>query len=138
MRLVLLLLILLVLPSGVRAAEPATALIFEKVLDGASFVASGENVALWGVEAPVPSDPDASTAELYLQTVLRGDALRCDEKRREGRLHVMQCFIDNADVGSLVVQLGMARATEPYYAGEQAYAQTRHLGLWHGRQGAPL
>jgi len=43
-----------------------------------------------------------------------------------------------ADAGSLMVQMGMARAADPYYQGEEGYAQAEHRGVWRRGQGAPL
>jgi endonuclease YncB( thermonuclease family) len=35
-----------------------------------------------------------------------------------GDAKVMHCYSDGGDIGSLMVQLGLARAAAPYYAGE--------------------
>jgi endonuclease YncB( thermonuclease family) len=50
----------------------------------------------------------------------------------------MRCYSDGADVGSLMVQMGMARAADPYYQGEEGYAQAEHRGVWREKRAAPL
>ena len=50
----------------------------------------------------------------------------------------MHCYGDGADVGSLMVQMGLARAADPYYRAEEGYAQAQHRGIWRPKQGTPL
>ena len=119
-------------------ATPKQTLTFEKVIDGATIVASGKTVALWGVKALDPSDPAAFAANLYLETMLRKGTLSCEAVSSTSDRHVMHCYSDGADVGSLMVQMGMARAADPYYQGEEGYAQAEHRGVWRRGQGAPL
>src|SRR5665213_2854274 len=109
-------------------AEPqkSETLTFEKVIDGATLVASGKTVSLWGVKALDPADPNVFAANLYLKTMLGKGALRCAAMNAEADRHLMYCRIDSADVASLMVQMGMARATDPYYRFEQATAQAKH------------
>jgi endonuclease YncB( thermonuclease family) len=139
MRPVLLLLLFLTIPVCAFAApqEPQT-LTFEKVIDGATIVASGKTVSLWGVKALDPTDPASFAANLYLETMLKEGALSCEEKSVEGDRHIMHCYSDGADVGSLMVQMGMARAADPYYQGEGSYARAQHRGVWRGNRGTPL
>jgi endonuclease YncB( thermonuclease family) len=139
MRRVLLLLVLLALPVRAWASpEKPETLILEKVIDGATIIASGETVALWGVKALDPAEPASFAANLYLQTMLGKGALRCEEKSAEGVRHVMHCSIDGADVGSLMIQTGMARAADPYYQAEEAYARALRRGVWHTKPSRPL
>jgi endonuclease YncB( thermonuclease family) len=140
MRSFLLLLVFLTVPLCAFAApqEQEKTLTFEKVIDGATIVASGKTVALWGVKALDPADPASFAANLYLETMLKKGALHCEEKSVEGDRHIMHCTIDAADVGSLMVQMGMARAADPYYQVEEAYAQAQQRGVWQRKQGAPL
>ena len=139
MRAVLLLLLFLTIPVCAFAApqEPQT-LTFEEVIDGATIVASGKTVALWGVKALDPADPASFAANLYLETMLKRGVLSCDEMSANGDRQVMHCYSDGADVGSLMVQMGLARAADPYYQAEEAYAQAQHRGIWHPRRGTPL
>jgi endonuclease YncB( thermonuclease family) len=139
MRALFLLIILLALPVSADA-EPHRMqnLIFERVIDGATIVASGKTVTLWGVTALDPADPHAFAANLYLRTMIGKGALRCAPMSSEADRHVMHCLIDGADVGSLMVQMGMDRAAGPYYQGEQSYAHAKHRGVWHSGQGKQL
>jgi endonuclease YncB( thermonuclease family) len=139
MRALLLLLVLLAVPVCGRAApQGSQALTFEKVIDGATIVASGRTVALWGVKALDPADPHSFAANLYLETMLKKGPLRCDPVSSSGDRQVMHCYSDGADIGSLMVQMGMARAADPYYAGEEGYAQEQHRGVWLPNAGTPL
>lgn len=139
MRALLLLIILLALPV-LACAEPqqVQSLTFEKALDGATIVASGQTVSLWGVKALDAADPHAFAANLYLKTMLGKGDLRCAEMSSETKRHIMHCRIDGADVGSLMVQMGMDTAAGSYYQLEQATAQTKHRGVWDRKADAPL
>jgi len=139
MRSFLLILVCLFIPACAFAApQKAETLTFEKVIDGATIVASGKTVTLWGVKALNPSDPDAFAANLYLQTMLGKGSLSCGEMGVAGDRHVMHCYSDGADIGSLMVQMGMATAADPYYQGEEGFAQAQHRGVWHIKPGQPL
>ena len=139
MRALLLFLVFLTLPvRGFAEPETPQTLTFEKVIDGATIVASGKAISLWGVKALDPADPMAFAANLYLKTMLGKGALTCAGRRVERDRHVMRCMIDGADVGSLMVQMGMAKAADPYYQGEEIAAQLKHRGVWHSKQATPL
>jgi endonuclease YncB( thermonuclease family) len=139
MRALSLLIVFLTLPVCARAEAPKPqTLIFEKVIDGATIVASGRTVGLWGVTALDPADPAAFAAKLYLKTMLGKGALRCAPMGAARDRHAMHCTIDGADVGSLMVQMGMAKAAGRYYQGEEIAAQVKHRGIWHEKQDTPL
>lgn len=139
MRALILLIVFLALPVCARAEAPKPqTLIFEKVIDGGTIVASGRTVGLWGVKALDPADSTAYAAKLYLKTMLGKGALRCAQMGDEHHRLVMHCLIDGADVGSLMVQMGMAKAEGPYYLGEEVAAQVKHRGTWHAKQDTPL
>jgi endonuclease YncB( thermonuclease family) len=139
MRPVLLIIVLLAIPACAWASpqKPQT-LTFEKVIDGATIVASGKTIALWGVKALDPAEPASFAANLYLETMLGKGGLSCEEKSAEGDRRVMHCYSDGADVGSLMVQMGLARAADPYYQAEETYAKAQHRGVWRPRRGTPL
>jgi endonuclease YncB( thermonuclease family) len=136
MRAVLLIIVFLAIPA--RAWASPQTLTFEKVIDGATIVASGKTVSLWGLKALDPAEPASFAANLYLETMLRKGVLSCDETGAQGDRHVMHCYSDGADVGSLMVQMGLARAADPYYQAEERYAQAQHRGIWRPRRGTPL
>ena len=132
MRRFLCLFILLTTPALAQAAESKPAILkFEKAIDGATFEASGERISLWGVKAVDPSSRYFLASRLYLETMLRFGSLSCIEAGRAGDVRVMRCDIDKSDVGSLVVQMGMATASDPYYEGEQDYARRLRRGVWN-------
>ena len=59
-------------------------------------------------------------------------ALRCAQMGDEHHRLVMHCFIDGADVGSLMVQMGMAKAEGPYY--RRRIAAQVYRGTWHANK----
>jgi len=139
MRPVLLLIVLLLLPAQTFATpQKGETLTFERVIDGATIVASGKTVALWGVKALDPADANSFAANLYLETMLKKGDLICTEVSAAGDRHTMHCYSDGADVGSLMVQMGMARAADPYYQGEEEYARAQNHGVWRSRRSTPL
>ena len=139
MRTVLLLIVLIAIPARAWAApQDSQTLAFEKVIDGATIVASGKTVALWGVKALDPAEPASFAARLYLETMLGKGELSCDEIGAQGGRHVMHCYSDGADIGSLMVQMGLAWAAGPYYQTEEAYAKALQRGVWRPEQGRPL
>ena len=131
MRAAVLFLALLAFPAGAWAVtEDLQPLKFENVIDGATIIASGRMVALWGVKPPEPSAAASYTARQYLATMLGHGDLRCGDKFVSAGRRVMKCYIDDADVSSLIVQMGMGRAADPYYLGEEATARAKHRGIW--------
>jgi endonuclease YncB( thermonuclease family) len=139
MRPVLLLIVLLFLPARAFAMpQKGETLTFERVIDGATIKASGETISLWGVKALNPADANSLAANLYLETMLKKGDLICREVSAARDRRTMHCYSDGADVGSLMVQMGMVRAADPYYQGEEEYARAERHGVWRGRQGTPL
>jgi len=127
----LLCLFLLAMPARSWASQDQLqTLRFEKAIDGATIAASGRTIVLWGVKAPEPADPVAFAAREYLATMLKRGSLRCAERFVSDGLHTMKCSIDAADVGSALVQMGLAAAADPYYLGEERLARAEHRGLW--------
>ena len=123
-------------PAPVRAGS----LIFQKAIAGDAFQAfplrqgyggpvAGRVIALYGVEPPAPSDPNAYAATLYLHTLLAHDRLDCRTVPGTPR---MACKANGADVASQLVQMGMGRSAAPAYAVEQADAQLHRRGIWRG------
>jgi endonuclease YncB( thermonuclease family) len=139
MRAALLFLFFLSIPVCAWAApqKPQT-LTFEKVIDGATIVASGKTVALWGVKALDAKNPHSFAANTYLETMLGAGTLACADVGDAGDRHIMHCYSDGADVGSLMVQLGLVTAADPYYRSEEEQARKQHRGVWHTKPGKPL
>lgn len=119
----------------------AEALIFRKAIAGDAFQAfplrqgyggpvAGRVIALYGVEPPAPSDPNAYAATLYLDTLLAHASLDCRSVPGTPR---MACTANGADAASQLVQMGMGRSVGPVYAVEQADAQLYRRGIWRGQ-----
>ena len=76
---------------------------------------------------------------MYMETILEEKNLSCRfiEKDRYQR-DVMQCFIDRQDIGSMMVQMGMASDFEKYsngyYEAEEDYAKSKRIGIWKNMQ----
>ena len=107
----------------------------ERVIDGDTFVASGFKIRLWGVNAPEKNEPLFETSAAALTLFLNGAKLRCkliefDPYKRE----VRHCFVDDADLGALMVKSGFAKDFKKYSGGfyqeEQKSAQAGKLGVW--------
>jgi endonuclease YncB( thermonuclease family) len=139
MRYFLCLLVFLTTPALAQSTQAKPEILkFEKVIDGATIMASGKTLSLWGLKAIDPSSPYSLASNLYLETMLKSGSLSCSEVSRTGDRRVMHCTIDKSDVGSLMVQTGMAIASDPYYDGEQRYAQVKQLGIWKSGDGKSL
>ena len=110
----------------------------ERVIDGDTIVADGRKIRLWGINAPEKNEDYYQAAKLFLESLLKDGKVSCklidiDKYQRE----VMHCFSQGDDLGSLIVQVGLAEDFEKYSAGYYAYeqdmAKKRLLGIWKGR-----
>lgn len=110
-------------------------LSLERVVDGDTIIASGRKIRLWGIDAPEKNEPHYLAAKLMLESLLDDGTLTCKfiEKDRYER-DVMHCLVDHSDLGSMLVQVGVAkdykRYSGGYYQHEQAIAQSKNLGVW--------
>lgn len=107
----------------------------ERVIDGDTIVASGKKIRLWGIDTPEKGDPLFGVAKLFLESLLKNGDLTCKfiEQDRYKR-DVMHCLISGSDIGSMMVQMGMAEDYESYsggyYQAEQELAKAHKRGLW--------
>lgn len=107
----------------------------ERVIDGDTIVASGLKIRLWGIDAPEHGDALYRVSTLYLETILSEGGLTCKfiELDRYSR-SVMHCSVRGADIGSIMVQMGMAkdytRYSGGFYQEEQAEAKRELRGIW--------
>lgn len=113
-------------------------LVLERVIDGDTIIASGKKIRIWGINTPEKGDPLFNIAKMFLEALLKDGELRCKfiEEDRYKR-NVMHCLIGNSDIGSMMVQMGMAEDYESYsggyYQAEQELAKADRRGLWkHG------
>lgn len=108
----------------------------ERVIDGDTIVASGKKIRLWGIDTPEKDEPYFWAAKLLLESLLEEGALTCKfiEQDRYQRA-VMHCLIDVLDIGSMMVQSGMAkdysRYSGDYYQYEEDRARLMKRGIWN-------
>ena len=128
---------LLILTAAVAARaddfEARQELKPERVLSGNTFFAAGKIISLWGVTVP-DADPEiAAEAQLFLESMLFHGQLRCIPVRKRDGMSVMHCYIDDRDIGDLLVRLGLATAKDPFYADAQEQAKRDKVGMWKSR-----
>lgn len=110
----------------------------DRVIDGDTIVANSEKIRLWGINTPGKDNPYFFAAKLLLETLLSEGELTCKfiEKDRYQR-SVMHCMIGGMDVGSMMVQTGMAtdysKYSGDYYQYEEDLAKSKKRGIWSSK-----
>lgn len=111
----------------------------ERVIDGDTIVASGIKIRLWGIDTPEKGQPLYMVATLYLESILAEGGLACkhiDTDRYQRA--VMHCRVNGADIGAMMVRMGMARDFTKYSGGfyqrEEKEAKAKGRGLWSKNQ----
>ncbi len=108
---------------------------FERAVDGDTFVASGRRIRVWGINAPERNAPAYLAAKMLLEALVKDGHLTCklvdiDRYQRS----VMHCLVDGRDIGSMIVQMGMAtdyrRYSGGYYQIEEEAAKAQLRGIW--------
>ncbi len=116
--------------------------------DGDSFSLSGEEIRLWGIDAPEffqtcrdaagMDYPCGRRAKKHLQDLIGDRAVRCETTARaknETRT-VARCFVGADDLGQLMVRGGWAVEYRYFskgaYAGDELAAKNFRRGLWSG------
>jgi hypothetical protein len=102
------------------------------VIDTNAIFVNGTLVNIYGVTDPL--DPGSNDQEKYvaaIKTILSGmgNNVHCIPKG----ISTYQCFIQNQDLGILVLESGMAKTTDeapPEYQAAEQKAQSAHRGLW--------
>ena len=137
MKLYFVLLIFTLLP----ACKPLNAdvLIYERVIDGDTFVASGKKIRLWGIDAPEKEEPEALTATMYLEVLIEQGELSCSFVNKDKyQRDVMRCFSNGYDIAADMVKQGMAtdykKYSKGYYDVEEKKAKANKLGIWSGNR----
>jgi endonuclease YncB( thermonuclease family) len=110
-------------------------LSLERVIDGGMIVANGKAIRLWGIIPQEKGDPLYETATFLLEVITKHGKLTCQQLGIDiYRIAVMRCFIDNTDVGSMMVRMGMAQDYSVYSTGYYAYEEDRARregrGIW--------
>lgn len=110
------------------------------VIDGDTIVADGIKIRLWGIDAPEKRSDYFLPSKMLLEVMLAERELTCKfiNKDRYER-HVMHCLIDGRDIGSMMVQVGMARDyskySGDYYQYEEDIAKAKKIGIWSEQEG---
>ena len=111
-------------------------LSYERAIDGDTFVANGKTIRLWGIDAPETGDPAFLASKMYMEVILENASdLQCKfiDVDRYGR-DVMHCQADGLDIGSMMVQMGMARDYRKYsggfYEDDERLAREAGRGVW--------
>ena len=110
-------------------------LSLERVVDGDTFYASGINIRLWGIDAPEKNEKLFEKSKKALELFLENAQLNCkfidfDKYKRQ----VMHCYVDQADLGGLMIKTGFAKDFVKYSGGfyrqEEMFAKEANLGIW--------
>lgn len=123
-----------------------------RLIDGDGFhLASGENIRLWGIDAPELSQTckrDSSSyfsgqsAKNMLQSFLLSAVPDCEviNKDRYG-CSIARCKVGSDDLGVLMVRSGWAldyhRYSDGHYEAAENAARKANRGLWQGEFVAP-
>lgn len=104
---------------------------FEKALGPETFQASGKKIKLWGLRGPDKDLPQYMATVWFLEELIKGDDLTC-RLMDVGldNLQIMHCLVGKNDVGSMIVQMGLASADGKYYEYEEQIARSKRRGLW--------
>ncbi len=106
---------------------------FESIVDGDSFkTTDGTTIHLWGVRAPDKDHPASWAGRTLFENMLKNsDEIACKLvdfiSEEEAAMH---CILDGLDLGSMLVQIGVAEADGQLYHHEQEIAQQKAIGMW--------
>ena len=103
-------------------------------IDGGTLEVDGARVPLWGIKVADPTTTAGWQAKLFLSTAVSEGPVSCALKLPEPAL--WQCLtVHGFDLGSLLVQTGLAYAAGPYYQFEESRARIAERGLWRLNEG---
>lgn len=126
--------IILCLPVPAIADEVSSLYVpvkFEKVMGPDTFQASGKLIKLWGIRGVDKDLPQYAAGIWFLEGLIKKDDLTCKLiEAAADHKQIMHCLIGSNDVGSMIVQMGLAEADGEYYAYEEQIAQNKKRGLW--------
>lgn len=107
----------------------------ERIVDGDTFYASGRKIRIWGIDAPEKKEAMFEISKKALELYMEGADLRCkDIEIDRYQRYVMHCYINDTDLGGLMVQTGFAKDYTKYsggfYRSEETFARKGLLGIW--------
>ena len=133
----------IILAVVILAASPALANdLF--VRDGDSFAIDGQEIRLWGIDAPEyhqicfkdgKSTPCGKYSRQRLENLMNNEQLQCErvDIDRYKRI-VARCYIQGEDLAALMVRAGFAfdypRYSKGAYSKQQKAAKNELRGLW--------
>lgn len=131
----------------ILAALPASAEAERlRIIDGDGFELAGENIRLWGIDAPELEQTCEREGVNYgcgnfardvLESLISTDLPVCEtvDTDRYNRT-IARCSVGGRDLGAMMVQSGWAldfrRYSQGRYAAEENDARTAGRGLWGG------
>ncbi len=115
--------------------------------DGDEIWINGQDIHLWGIDAPAMESPYGIEALDALTMIASFEPIRCAEKSRDGNLIIAQCFnSEDQDLASELVRQGFAvdwpEHSCGFYAEDEIEAREAELAMWAGgmrswREGDP-
>lgn len=127
----------------VLSASPALASdLF--IRDGDSFAIGGQEVRLWGIDAPEyhqtcfkdgSSVPCGKYARQRLENLTKGANLQCERVNTDRYKRIVaRCYVQGEDLAALMVRAGFAfdypRYSKGAYSNQQKAAKNELRGLW--------
>ena len=114
------------------------------VRDGDSFVLNGQEIRLWGIDAPEYHQscyegskrvPCGKYARQRLENLLKDEELNCERVNTDRyKRTVARCYVRGKDIAALMVRSGFAfdntRYSRGAYSEQQKAAKNERRGLW--------
>ena len=121
----------------VACQHNSQALVFERVISGDTFIASGKHIKIWGISAPKKNIPEGHEAATHLELLIRNKNIYCTLiKKDEYQREISQCKVDGQDIASDLVKNGFARDQKRHSMGfydmEEEEAKDLQNGIWAG------
>lgn len=109
------------------------------VHDGDTFKLNGQNIRLWGIDAPELQQtcgdvPCGAMARDTLKAIIGSSDVICTPLGESYDRVVARCTVRNTDLGAAMIRIGMAFDYKPFsqgfYAAAQHNAKKSRVGVW--------